>query len=128
MMLECITIPDVVRGVPLSLARRRLAQIAQLAREARMSDAACRNWSDARFEQIEQLADTLVEAPPADLSAMAMDLLELLRAAMNRETSRFSDLFEDVHDKPDWRLAYLSYFVPFALAILGDATWGTSEV
>lgn len=127
MMLECATIPDAVRGVPLVQARRRLAQIAEVARETRMADSVCRRWPDSRFDQIEQLADDLVAAPPADLAAMAMDQLQLLRRAMQSDLSRFSDLFEDVCDKPDWRLAYLCYFIPFALAVISDATWAKSD-
>ena len=126
MMLGCITIPDVARGVPLVQARRRLAQIAEVARETRMADSVCRRWPDSRFDQIEQLADDLVAAPPADLAAMAMDQLQLLRRATQSDLSRFNDLFEDVRDKPDWRLAYLCYFIPFALAVISDATWAKS--
>jgi hypothetical protein len=122
--MECPTISAVLRGVPLGLARHRLAQIAQIARDSRSTDAICRSWPNSRFDRIEQLADALLEAPPADLSAMAMDELQLLRVALQSDMSRFTDLLEDVHDKPDWRMAYLCYFVPFALAVLSDATWG----
>jgi len=127
MMLECLTVPDVMRGVPLAVARQRLAQIAQLARETRHADSTCRDWPDSRFDQIEQLADELVADPPADLSAMAMNQLQILRGVTGSDLSRFAELFEDVYDKPDWRLAYLCYFVPFALAVLGDATWANSN-
>jgi hypothetical protein len=127
MMLDCITIPEVARGVPVNLARRRLAQIAQIARDTRATDAFCRNWPNSRFERIEQLAEALLEAQPPNLAAMAIDELQLLRAALKSDMSRFTDLLEDVHDKPDWRLAYLCYFVPFALAVVDDATWARSE-
>ncbi|HEV3415351.1 MAG TPA: hypothetical protein VG056_00990 [Pirellulales bacterium] len=113
-----------LRGVPLTLARQRLTQISQIARESRGTDVICRHWPNSRFDRIERLASTLLESPPADLSAMAMDELELLRSALQSNMSRFTDLLEDVRDKPDWRLAYLCYFVPFALAVLCDATWG----
>ncbi|HEY2146882.1 MAG TPA: hypothetical protein VGH32_03030 [Pirellulales bacterium] len=122
--MECITIPEVLRGVPLGLARHRLRQIAQIARDSRTTDVICRNWPNSRFDRIEHLADALLESPPPDLSAMAMDELQLLRVALQSDMSRFTDLLEDVHDKPYWRMAYLCYFVPFALAVLSDATWG----
>ncbi len=109
-----------IRGVPLAAAQRRLQQIAAIARRSSLGDAICRNWSADRFDNIETLASELLRSPPADLSAMAMDLLQLLRVALGSTMSRFTDLLEDVHDKPDWRIAYLSYFVPFALAVLAD--------
>jgi hypothetical protein len=122
--MECSTIPGVLRGVPLELARYRLAQIARIARDSRSADVICCHWPNSRFDRIERLAEALLESPPPDLSAMAMDELELLRVALQSDMSRFTDLLEDVHNKPDWRMAYLCYFVPFALAVLSDATWG----
>ncbi len=122
--MECQTLVGALRGVPLELARHRLGQISQIARDSRSADVICCHWPNSRFDRIERLAQALLEAPPPDLSAMAMDELELLRVALQSDMSRFTDLLEDVHDKPDWRMAYLCYFVPFALAVLSDATWG----
>jgi hypothetical protein len=121
--MECETLTATMRGAPLGLVLERLRQIAQIARDSRTSDAICRHWPSARFDHIERLAVSLLESPPADLSAMAMDELQLLRVALRSDMSRFTDLLEDVYDKPDWRMAYLCYFVPFALAVLCDATW-----
>ncbi len=70
--MECATISSVLRGVPLALARHRLCQISQIARDSRASDVICRNWPNSRFDRIEQLAEALLESPPADLSAMAI--------------------------------------------------------
>ncbi len=112
----------VLRGVPPELARQRLFQIAQIARDTRSSNGICQHWANSRFEKIENLAAALLEAPPADLSALAMDELHLLRLALNSDMAMFTDLLEDVYDKPDWRIAYLCYFVPFALAVLCDAS------
>jgi hypothetical protein len=113
-----------MRGAPRGLVLERLNQIAKIARDSRTSDAICRHWPNSRFDHIERLALSLLESSPADLSAMAMDELQLLRVALQSDMSRFTDLLEDVYDKPDWRMAYLCYFVPFALAVLCDATWG----
>ncbi len=114
------TIETTIRGVSLAAAQKRLDQISAIARRSSLDDAICRHWSADRFDGIESLARELLRKPPVDLSAMAMDLLQLLRMALRSDMSRFSDLLEDVHDKPDWRVAYLSYFVPFALAVLAD--------
>jgi hypothetical protein len=122
--MECETLTATMRGAPLSLVLERLKQIAKIARDSRTSDAICRHWPNSRFDHIERLAVSLLESQPADLSAMAMDELQLLRVALQSDMSRFTDLLEDVYDKPDWRMAYLCYFVPFALAVLCDATWG----
>ncbi len=110
----------IVRGVPLAMARQRLAQISAVARQSRTSDNLCRHWPIARFEQIECLAADLLESPPANLSSVAMDQLQLMREALGNDMARFNDVLEDVYDKPDWRVAYLCYFVPFALMVLSD--------
>ena len=110
----------IVRGVPLALARQRLAQISAVARQSRASDNLCRHWPLSRFDQIERLAAGLLESPPPNLSAVAMDQLQLLREALGNDMARFNDVLEDVYDKPDWRIAYLCYFVPFALMVLSD--------
>lgn len=110
----------IVRGVPLALARHRLDQISAIARESRTSDNLCRHWPITRFEQIEWLAADLLESPPANLSAVAMDQLQMMREALGNDMARFNDVLEDVYDKPDWRVAYLCYFVPFALMVLND--------
>jgi hypothetical protein len=100
-----------------------LSQIAEIVRDTRAADAICRDWPSSRFEQIEVLAEALLEAPPSDLASMAIDELHLLRTVTQSDMSRFTDLLEDVYDKPDWRMAYLCYFVPFALAVIGEASW-----
>jgi hypothetical protein len=114
------TFAAIVRGVPLPLARQRLAQISEIARQSRDSDNLCRHWSISRFDQIEVLAAGLLESPPPNLSAVAMDQLQLMREALGNDMARFNDVLEDVYDKPDWRVAYLCYFVPFALMVLSD--------
>ena len=111
----------VVRGVPLALARARLAQIADLARQAQSPDSLCRHWPPERFAEIERIALALVESPPANLAAVAMDELQSLRQVLGDDLSRFSNVLEEVYSKPDWRIAYLAYLVPFGLALLGDA-------
>jgi hypothetical protein len=118
--MRCSAISTMLRGVPLSLARQRLAQISEIARESRATDIICRHWPSSRFGQIERLAITLLESPPADLAALAMDELHCLRRALDNDMARFNDVLEDVYNKPDWRLAYLCYFIPFGLAVLGD--------
>jgi hypothetical protein len=113
-------ISQMVRGVSLPAARRRLAQISEIARQSRESDNLCRHWPIARFDQIERLAAGLLESPPPNLSAVAMDQLQLMREALGNDMARFNDVLEDVYDKPDWRIAYLCYFVPFALIVLSE--------
>jgi len=110
----------VMRGVPLPVAGHRLEQIALIARESRSSDNLCRHWPMGRFEQIERLAAELLESPPPNLPAIAMDQLQLMRDALGSDMARFNDVLEDVYDKPDWRIAYLCYFVPFALMVLSE--------
>jgi hypothetical protein len=110
----------IVRGVSLPAARRRLAQISEIARESRASDNLCRHWPISWFERIEQSAAGLLESPPPNLSAVAMDQLQLLREALGNDMARFNDVLEDAYDKPDWRIAYLCYFVPFALMVLRE--------
>lgn len=114
------SIGTITRGVSYSLARHRLGQIAAIARQSRASDNLCRHWPVARFEQIERLAAELLESPPPNLSAVAMDQLQLMREALGNDMARFNDVLEDVYDKPDWRVAYLCYFVPFALMVLSE--------
>jgi hypothetical protein len=109
-----------MRGVPLPAARRRLAQISEIARQSRETDNLCRHWPISRFERIERLAAGLLESPPPNLSAVAMDQLQLMREALGNDMARFNDVLEDVYDKPDWRVAYLCYFVPFALMVLSE--------
>lgn len=113
-------ISQIVRGVSLTTARRRLAQISEIARQSRASDNLCRHWPISRFDQIERLAAGLLESPPPNLSAVAMDQLQLMREALGNDMARFNDVLEDVYDKPDWRIAYLCYFVPFALIVLSE--------
>jgi len=113
-------ISQIVRGVSLTTARRRLAQISEIARQSRASDNLCRHWPTSRFDQIERLAAGLLESPPPNLSAVAMDQLQLMREALGNDMARFNDVLEDVYDKPDWRIAYLCYFVPFALIVLSE--------
>lgn len=114
------SIGKVTRGVSLPLARRRLQQIALIARQSSESDNLCCHWSGSHFDKIESLAIELLESPPPNLSAVAMDELQLLREALGNDMARFTDVLEDVYDKPDWRIAYLCYFVPFALMVLSD--------
>ena len=109
-----------MRGVSFPLARQRLEQISMIARQSRATDNLCRHWPIARFNQIERLALELLESPPANLSAVAMDQLQLMREALGNDMARFNDVLEDVYDKPDWRIAYLCYFVPFALMVLSE--------
>jgi hypothetical protein len=113
-------IATVTRGVSLPLARQRLEQIAAIARQSRANDNLCSHWPLSRFELIERLAIELLESPPANLSAVAMDQLQLMREALGTDMARFTDVLEDVYDKPDWRVAYLCYFVPFALMVLSE--------
>jgi hypothetical protein len=108
------------RGVPLAAAQRRLEQIATIARRSSGQESICRDWPPSRFAEIKRLATDLLEDPPADLAAMAMDLLYSLRVALRSDMNRLSNLLEEMYDKPDWRLAYLCYFVPFSLAVLGE--------
>ena len=114
-------IASIVRGVPLALAKRRLAEIARIARQSRGVDSLCRHWPLSRFEFVEHAALALLESPPFNLSALAMDELQILRESFGDDMSRFSDVLEDVCNKPDWRIAYLAYFVPFGRAVLQDA-------
>jgi hypothetical protein len=109
-----------MRGVPLSLAQHRLIQIAEIARQSRACDNLCRHWSISQFERIEDLAARLLESPPANLSGVAMDQLQLMREALGNDMARFNDVLEDVYNKPDWRVAYLCYFVPFAMMVLSE--------
>jgi hypothetical protein len=114
------SIATVTRGVALPLARQRLEQISAIARQSRASDNLCSHWPLSRFQLIERLAFELLETPPANLSAVAMDQLQLMREALGSDMARFTDVLEDVYDKPDWRVAYLCYFVPFALMVLSE--------
>jgi hypothetical protein len=114
------SIGNMMRGVALPVARQRLEQISTIARQSRLSENLCRHWPISRFEQIENLAAELLESPPANLSAVAMDQLQLMREALGNDMARFNDVLEDVYDKPDWRIAYLCYFVPFALMVLSE--------
>src|ERR1700676_2343811 len=68
-------IASIVRGVPLALAKRRLAEIARIARQSRGVDSLCRHWPLSRFEFVEHAALALLESPPFNLSALAMDEL-----------------------------------------------------
>ena len=85
----------IVRGVPLAMARQRLAQISAVARQSRTSDNLCRHWPIARFEQIECLAADLLESPPANLSSVAMDQLQLMREALGNNMARFNNVLEE---------------------------------
>ena len=113
-------ISRVVRGVPLEVALRRLAEIARIARDARGVSSLCRHWPVGRFEVIERLAREILAAPPPNLTALAMDQLQALREAWGDEMGQISEVLEDLYTKPDWRVAYLSYFIPFAWAVLDD--------
>jgi len=118
--MNCSLAAAVLRAVPLAAAQRRLDQIAAIARRSSSVDSLCRHWPASRFAEIEGLAADLLEDPPADLAAMAMDLLNSLRVTLRSDMSRLSNLLEEMHDKPDWRVAYLCYFVPFSLAVLSE--------
>ncbi len=118
--MSCSLAAAAFRAVPLAAAQRRLEQIARIARRSRSEDSLCGHWSASRFAEIERLAGELLEDPPADLAAMAMDLLYSLRMALRSDMGRLSNLLEEMHDKPDWRVAYLCYFVPFSLAVLAE--------
>ena len=116
------SIGGIMRGVSLPVARYRLQQISAIARQSRESDNLCRHWPVSYFEKIECLAAELLESPPPNISAVAMDELQLMREALGNNMARFTDVLEDVYDKPDWRIAYLCYFVPFALMVLSELT------
>lgn len=118
--MNCTVAASPFRAVPFAAAQRRLEQIAHIARRSSSQESLCRHWPPSRFAEIEQLAEELLQDPPADLAAMAMDLLHSLRVALRSDMNRLSNLLEEMHDKPDWRVAYLSYFVPFSLAVLAE--------
>ncbi len=118
--MDCHITAGGIRAVPYQAAEKRLLQIAEIARHSSHEDAICRNWAPDRFAEIEELAEDLLESPPHDLAAMAMDLLHCLRVALKSDMVRLTNLLEELYDRPDWRFAYLCYFVPFSLAVLSD--------
>ena len=118
--MRCSDTSRVVRGVPLAIAKQRLAEIARIARESRGDDSLCRHWPVERFEIIERIALDILQSPPPNLSAVAMDQLQTLRVALGDDLGQISEVLEDVHTKPAWRVAYLAYFIPFALGVLDD--------
>jgi len=118
--MHCSDTSRGVRGVSLAVAQRRLAEIARIARDSQNPDSLCHHWPADRFEVIEWLALEILKSPPANLSAIALDQLQALREALGDDMGRVSEALEDVYTKPDWRVAYLAYFIPFSCGVLDD--------
>jgi hypothetical protein len=101
-------------------SRRRLAELFRLARTLHASGQVAPHWPLSRFEQIEQSAEAILASPPPDLATLAIDAVRMVRLLLGAEMATFTDAFEEVGARPEWRVPYLSYLIPFLLSVAED--------
>ncbi len=113
-------LPGNMGRIDASASRKLLGEVAQWVRSLHWAGDVAPLWPLSKFEQIEHTAAAILSSPPADLTAIAMDSVRMVRLLLGVDVTVFADAFEEVGNRPEWRVPYMSYLIPFLLSVVED--------